>query len=326
MPPKSQHDVVVYRGNYPGWPWAARTASGSLICVFRDDSVHGFSPTGKVLLTQSRDLGETWTQAQVVVDEEGIDNRNAAVAELPDKTWLVCYNSYTCDLVCQCWVTLSRDQGASWARPRVVADLDARTRGTAIALANGDVLLPIYKAPGSGSVAARSSDGGKIWTLSDVPDTDGFLGDEWVVQQIGDGRVIGLFRNNLVRDGFFWKSESRDDGRTWDVPVRTNVQSARNPSPPHLDFHGATPVLTYADRRMVSVSMVITGDPDFVRWDVGHRLPCYQYRPDGEPIDDSSYPVSVAVGVNRRFVVDYEIRAEGKWITGYFVNVPQGWR
>ena len=45
-----------------------------------------------------------------------------------------------------------------------------------------------------------------------------------------------------------------------------------------------------------------------------------------EPIDDSSYPVSVAVGEHRRFVVDYEIRSEGKWITGYFVDLPEGWR
>ena len=326
MPLKSQPDVIVYRGNYPGWPWVAAASGEHLLCAFRDDSVHGFSPTGKVLLTDSHDGGRTWTEAEVVVDEEGVDDRNAAIVELPDKTWLICYNSYTRDLVSQCWVTLSRDRGASWSRPRAVADLDARTRGAAIALANGDVLLPIYKAPGSGSVAARSSDGGQTWTLLDVPDTDGFVGDEWVVQQIGDGRVIGLFRNNLARDGFFWKSESRDDGRTWDVPVKTNVQSARSPSPPHLDFHGATPVLTYADRRMVSVSMVITGDPDFVRWDLGHRFPCYQYRSNGSPIDDASYPVSVAVGANRRFIVDYEIRPEGKWITGYFVDLPEGWR
>ena len=326
MPSKSEPDVVVYRGNYPGWPWVTPASGGRLLCVFRDDSVHGFSPTGRVLLCASRDNGRTWSAAQVVVDDEGVDDRNAAIVELPDKSWLVCYNSYTSKLASQCWVTLSRDHGSSWSRPAPISAIEARTRGAAIALTNGDLLLPIYRAPGSGSVAARSSDGGTTWTLVDVPDTEGFIGDEWVVQQHNDGRVIGLIRNNGVRDGWFWKTESRDGGRTWDMPAMTNVRSDRSPSPPHLDFHGETPLLTYADRRMVSVSMVITGDPRFLQWDLGHRLPCYQYRPDGEPIDDSSYPVSAAVGEHRRFVVDYEIRSEGKWITGHFVDLPEGWR
>ena len=82
--------------------------------------------------------------------------------------------------------------------------------------------------------------------------------------------------------------------------MKTNVRDARSTSPAHLDLHGKTPVLTYADRRMVSVSMVTTDDAEFVRWDVDGRLPCYQYRPDGQPIADASYPVSVAVGPHRR--------------------------
>ena len=326
MPVKSKPDVVVYRGNYPGWPWVASASGNRLLCVFRDDGIHGFSPSGKVVLTESQDGGRTWSGARTVVDDQGVDDRNAAIVELPDKTWLVCYNSYTWELVSKCWVTLSHDQGGSWSPPSPVADIDARTRGAAIALSNGDILLPIYKAPGNGSVAARSGDGGKTWTRAGVPDTDGFIGDEWVVQQLSDGRIIGLIRNNKSRDGYFWKTESRDSGLTWDVPSKTNVQSDRAPSPPHLDFHGGTPVLTYADRRMVSVSMVITGDPAFLQWDLGHRLPCYQYRPDGRAIDDASYPVSVAVGEHRRFVVDYEIRDEGKWISGYFIDLPEDWR
>jgi Neuraminidase (sialidase) len=326
MPTKSAPDVIVYRGNYPGWPWVTGTSSGKLLCAFRDDSVHGFSPTGKVLWTESSDQGRTWAAARVVVDDEGIDDRNAAIVELPDGSWMVCYNSYTREKVSRCWVTTSSDGGSRWQQPVPVGALDARTRGAPIALSAGDILLPIYKAPGSGSVAARSSDGGRTWTLAEVPDVEGFIGDEWTVYEVEKGRVVGLFRNNGPRDGFFWKSESRDGGRTWDAPRKTNVQSARSPSPPHLDFHGKTPLLTYADRRMVSVSMVMTGDPDFLLWDVGHRLPCYYYRPDQTPIADASYPVSVAVGEQRRFIVDYEIRENGHWISGYYVDLPQGWR
>ena len=60
MPLKSKPDVVVYRGNYPGWPWVAAASGGRLVCVLRDDGIHGFSPTGRVMITESRDGGRSW--------------------------------------------------------------------------------------------------------------------------------------------------------------------------------------------------------------------------------------------------------------------------
>jgi len=322
---KSKPDVILHRGGYPGWPWVTRTGK-RLVCAFRDDGIHGFSPSGKVMWTFSGDEGKTWAPARVVVDQPGVDDRNAAVTGLPDGTLMVCYNTYTADRVSRPMVTCSKDEGTSWERPHPIADLDARTRGAPIVLASGEILIPIYKAPGNGSISARSTDGGRNWELSRVADTKGFLGDEWVVLEVEKGRIIGIIRNSGARDGYFWKTESRDGGRSWDLPVRTNVRDARSTSPAHVDLHGDVPVLTYADRRMVSVSMLTSGDAAFVRWDLDRRLPCYQYRPDGKPIADASYPVSVAVGPHRRFIVDYEIRPDGKWIAGYFVDLPQDWQ
>lgn len=322
---KSRPDVIVYKGGYPGWPWVARAGRGRLVCAFRDDGVHGFSPTGKVLFTSSGDDGKSWAPAQVVADEPGVDDRNAAIVQLPDGRLMVCYNTYTRDSVSRCMVTCSQDGGKTWGRPAMMADLDARTRAAPIALASGDILIPIYRAPGNGSIAATSGDGGKTWQLAPVPDVPGFLGDEWSALEVEKGRVVGIIRNSGAADGYFWKTESRDGGRTWQKPVRTNVRDARSTSPAHLDWHGKTPVLTYADRRMVSVSMVTTADPEFCTWDLEHRVLCYQYCPDGLAIADASYPASVAVGEHRRFIVDYEIRPEGHWIAGYYVDVPVGW-
>lgn len=319
---KSKPDVILHRGGYPGWPWITRAAKERLVCVFRDDGVHGFSPTGKIMWTFSEDDGQTWAPTRTVVDEPGVDDRNSAVAQLPDGRLMVCYNTYTKDHVSRCMTICSHDGGATWGKPQPIAELDARTRGAPIVLASGDLLIPIYKAPGNGSIAARSSDGGKTWELSELANSKNFVGDEWVVLEFEPGRIVGIIRENRVRDGYFWKTESRDGGRTWDTPAKTNVRDARSTSPAHLDRHGSTPVLTYADRRMISVSMVTTEDTDFLRWDIESRLLCYQYRPDGRPIADASYPVSVAVGKRRRLIVDYEIRPEGKWIAGYFVDLP----
>jgi len=245
---KSRPDVIVYRGGYPGWPWVTRIGPQRLMCVFRDDSVHDFSPTGRVLWTASEDDGRTWTPAQVVCDEPDVDDRNAAVAALPDGTLMVCYNTYTKQRVSRSLVTLSRDRGATWSRPTLIADLDARTRAAPLPLASGEILIPFYRAPGNGSLAALSGDGGKQWTVHAVPDPPGFLGDEWSVLEVEKNRIVGIIRNSGAHDGYFWKTESRDGGRRWDPPVKTNVRDARSTSPAHLDWHGRTPVLTYADR------------------------------------------------------------------------------
>ncbi len=323
--PKSRPDVVIYRGSYPGWPWVARAGPSHLVCVFREDGVHDFSPTGRVLWSESRDDGATWTPARVVVDSPGIDDRNAAIACLPDGRWMVCYNTYTQSRVSRPMVLVSSDRGATWQAPRPLADLDARTRAAPLALSTGDLLIPFYRAPGNGALAARSSDGGKSWQVVPVPGVPGFLGDEWSLAEVAPGRLVGILRNSGARDGYFWKTESRDGGKKWDRPQRTNVRDARATSPAHLDMHGQVPVLTYADRRMVSVSMITCRDPDFRRWELASRICCYQYRPDGQAIADAGYPVSVAVGPRRRFIVDYEIRPEARQIAGYYVDLPADW-
>lgn len=81
MAVKSEPDVILYRGNYPGWPWI--TAAGDrLLCAFRDDGVHGFSATGKVLWMESLDAGQSWSASRVAV-ADGLEQifvrRNAIV-------------------------------------------------------------------------------------------------------------------------------------------------------------------------------------------------------------------------------------------------------
>ncbi|MHC4405112.1 MAG: hypothetical protein ACYTG0_36155 [Planctomycetota bacterium] len=83
--------------------------------------------------------------------------------------------------------------------------------------------------------------------------------------------------------------------------------------------------MVYADRRMVSVSAVRTTDPDFLKWDVEGRLPCYVYNADETAIADASYPVSAPVGPSCRLIVDYEIRKTTKRVAGYFVTFPADW-
>ena len=51
--PKVKPDVVIYEGTYPGWPWITAGHDGTLYCVFREGTVHGYSANGRVMLAKS---------------------------------------------------------------------------------------------------------------------------------------------------------------------------------------------------------------------------------------------------------------------------------
>ena len=321
---KTKPDVILYDGQYPGWPWIAAAQDGTLYCVFREGSEHGYSRSGRAMITTSTDRGRTWSAAQVIVDQPDVDDRNVAVTVLPGGELLVAYNTYDAALASQAMTVRSTDGGKTWSAPQPLDRPNTRTRAAAVTLANGDFLLPYYVAPGSGALAGLSSDNGRTWKTFAVPDTDGFVGDEWDVLEVEPGRLVGISRNSHAKsDGTFWKFESRDGGRTWSVPKPTNVRSARATSPPQIAWHGKQPWLIYADRRMVSVSAVTTSDPDYLHWDLASRVPCYAYNADESPIPDASYPVSVQLDARTRLIVDYEIRPASRRIAGYFVTFPK---
>lgn len=323
---KSRPDAVVFRGRYPGWPWIARTPSGRLVCVWREGERHMFSAEGKLMIGTSDDMGRTWSEPRTFQDEPGIDDRNVAVLTLSDTDWIVAYNTYTGDNRSRVHTLRTRDGGESWSRPQLISDMDARTRSAPIQLSGGELVLPFYREPNIQSYAAISKDDGASWSLVAIENHEGFLGDEWSVCELTDGRLVGIIRNSAPgNDGTLYKTESRDSGRSWSRPARTNLRDGRSTSPAQIFVHGGRPVVLYADARMVSVAMAVTDDPALLRWDVDRRLPCYRYREDGQPIADGSYPVSAALGGNRRFIVDYEHDGDEHLITGYEVELPESW-
>lgn len=324
--PRTRPDVVLYRGQYPGWPWLTRTRSGAMLCVFREGTEHGFSASGQALMVRSDDDGRTWSPASTIVDEPGVDDRNVAISELLNGHLLVVYNTYTSTGESAAMTARSADEGRSWQKPASLGTPNTRTRAATVTLTSGELLLPYYIAPGSGALAARSTDNGQTWTTVRIPDVDGFVGDEWDALEIEPGRLVGIFRNSHPQsDGTFWKAESRDGGRNWSAPRPTNVRSLRYASPPQIVLQSNRPTVIYSDRRMVSVSAVATRDPDFLRWDIERKLECYRYQPDESPITDSSYPVSAPINSSTRLIVDYEIRNDSHQISGYFVTFPATW-
>lgn len=328
---KSKPDVVIYEGSYPGWPWIAAGADGTLYCVFRDGKAHGFSAEGRALITKSSDHGKTWSPATVIVDEPGVDDRNVAIVELPNRELLVTYNTYARGsnnkMISQVMSIRSADGGKTWGTPQVGPVPNSQSKSAAVVLKDGSIVWPFYIAPKNGAVAAVSKDLGKTWTVARIPESSAFTGDEWDLAETAPGHLLAIMRNaNHSKPAALCCSESRDGGLTWSTPKSTNLTTGKfAPGQIFLQGVNRTPTVIYPDRRMISVSAVKTDDPARLKWAVDSLLPCYLYNADQSPIPDGSYAVSAPTGPHQRLVVDYEIRPKTKRITGYFVDFPADW-
>ncbi|WP_437227496.1 sialidase family protein [Planctomicrobium sp. SH661] len=330
---KSEPDVVLYEGTYPGWPWITAAADGTLYCVFREGTEHGFSASGKAMMVKSTDHGKTWSEAAVVVDDPGVDDRNVAITELPNHDLLVTYNTYL-QVSVDPWKTVSQakfvrssDGGKSWSEPQSGPLPNTQTRSAVHVMADGTLIWPMYIAPNLGAVAGISKDDGQTWEAVRVPDSPVFTGDEWDVQEVEPGRLVGIMRNAHRKpfNTYQFKTESRDGGRTWEVPEQTNLHVKVAHAPANIFLQNDKPTVIYPDRRRISVSAAKSSDPALLNWDVEHQLACYRYNADESQIPDGSYAVSAPTGPHQRLIVDYEIRPESKRITGYFVDFPEDW-
>jgi sialidase-1 len=134
------------------------------------------------------------------------------------------------------WVSVSRDQGQTWAQPQRILELPGGYPPKEIVeTRNGTLLMPIQyhdRRPGRNViVVARSTNQGASWDISpskiDIGGAgahDGALEPSLV--ELKDGRVWILFRTSKGR---LWQSFSSDDGVTWAKPSATNIPASSSP-------------------------------------------------------------------------------------------------
>lgn len=72
---------------YNAWPTVARTGKGELAAVWSGGRIKHLCPFGKVLLSRSRDDGDTWSAPQTVIDTP-LDDRDGGIV-VKGRQWLV---------------------------------------------------------------------------------------------------------------------------------------------------------------------------------------------------------------------------------------------
>jgi predicted neuraminidase len=209
----------------------SRLPDGSLACVWFGGTMEGM-PDISIHMSVLNEATKQWSSAVVMEDDRNRSEQNPLLFTAPDgKVWLL----YTSQV--------SGNQDTSVVRSRVshdggktfgpadtmIADAGTFIRQPIITLANGDLLLPVFKcrvAPGErwsghddNSGVYRSSDGGKSWRFSEVPASLGCV--HMNIVPVTDTQLVAFFRSRWA--DFIYRTESHDSGETWQVPTPTEL-------------------------------------------------------------------------------------------------------
>ena len=338
-----QHlSIYEKRDAYSAWPAIGRAANGDILVLFTRTEEH-MSPNGEILMTRSRDNGQTWMPPTIIFDTI-VDDRESGLTVLRDGRLLTHLRSvkfpestYTsmsdtsyppelrerwtdyvgneeyknADHLHRAWQTVSSDNGYIWSDPAPGTD----SIHGGIQLTDGSLLVASYREYGGkiGVYAAENPD--EEWShISTIacPDevADKIRFGEPHILQLPSGRIVMMIRATAKPYDdqsplcHLWGTFSDDNGKTWVPAYETPLWGF----PPHLTLLSDGRVLcTYGHRRPPYGQRACISE-DGVNWSLDNEFVLR----DNAPNKDLGYPVSIELSPGEILSVYYQ------------PNVPKG--
>lgn len=294
-------------------------------------------PTARGVLVRSKDGGRTWSGKTVFDDEtyRFSQTQDVPFRQLRDGTLLATIYSWAVSPLPMRFpgtrpfsytfeglsTLVSRDNGETWSarRPLTVKDLPPlSTRVPPVELPDGTLVMAVYdegpKRSGldwSRCWAIRSNDGGQTWhSPALIAEDENHLRnfEEPSLVRLKNGKLLTMIRITSGRsplrpdstEGYLWRSESSDEGRTWSKPVKTAIWGYPADV---IELRDGRLLCTYGYRqRPFGVRAVISRDGG-KNWDLDRAI---VLRDDGGT-RDLGYPSSVEF-------------ADGRVLTVYWMN------
>jgi predicted neuraminidase len=197
--------------------------NGDLLCVWFTGSGEGNPDTNVVMSKLPAGTDQWSTPIQLSSDPERSE-QNPVLFQAPNgKLWLFHtsnepHNQKTSRVVYR----ISEDRGSTWGPAEVLFDgTGIFLRQPLLVLKNGDWLLPAYYCTLDGhySVVQISTDKGTTWQEYEVQNSIHRV--QMNVVELGDGTLYAVFRSRQAER--IYTSISRDSGRTWTVPVKSEL-------------------------------------------------------------------------------------------------------
>lgn len=222
---------------YKAVPDLAMCDDGSLVCIYRESLFHLFHPFSRIALQTSRDGGLNWGPKFIVDEcpdyEKDGGLNNPRILHLGEgRLILICdwippfepENSPNTEIL----IWRSEDRGETWStrektgiKGHICPCLFKTSTGTVI-IGGDNNCLPV---PGQVWTvnAFLSFDDGQTWEApSPVASSDALWVNEGTFAELDDGSLICFMREDRERICGY-KALSKDGGRTWEGPYRTEL-------------------------------------------------------------------------------------------------------
>ncbi|MFH2096923.1 MAG: T9SS type A sorting domain-containing protein [Bacteroidota bacterium] len=204
--------------------------SGRIMHIFRLDpgyEGHHIGNTGRIVKRYTDDGGMTWSLNETIFDSE-FDDRNIHGGMIDSTRIVVFFRRYNAvnDSTIDLNYMYSDDDGVTWSN-RITYNSEGLSSGNhkIVYVPNRGYMNIIGKSFYS---EIRFSDDGIDWDSIayrwDYLITHNYAIAEGCFSYVGDGRIIGLFRNNCYALGCNYMQVSSDDyGFSWTEPMPTNI-------------------------------------------------------------------------------------------------------
>ncbi len=324
--------VAKEQGNYSAWPSIAKLADGRLAVVYSGDRDWHVCPWGKMKMVVSDDNGTSWGEIRTITNTP-LDDRDAGILVTDKGTAIVSwftsvefankksalyekrYSQYdkhsekVLSLRNQwkgAFIQRSTDNGATWSDPMKIP---FETPHGPIQLKNGKILMV------TGAGVLESLDDGLSWqTIAKFShDEYGKLSEVHAIE-LDDGKIIALSRAPKLR-----QFESTDGGRTWSLPVETNISGY----PPHIiKLPNGWLVVVYGRRdKLPNGQFACISTDGGKTWDTENEITlsiadkhkASEIELGYPPSWDLGYPGSVLLDDGTIWTVYYQVDKDGEW-------------
>lgn len=203
----------------------------------------------KIVRIESRDQGRTWSEPQVIVENEGGKNvMSVSLLRLKSGKLALFYLIKNSWIDCRPHMRISTDEGKTWSQPKIILDAPGyfvMNNDRVIQTSKGRIVAPLafHRSRGSDPHSSRSFDAratdlwiysddeGATWTESAswwaMPVKSGSGLQEPGVVERADGSLFSWCRTD---HGEQWGFNSADAGKTWTPPEPTEMKSPNGPA------------------------------------------------------------------------------------------------
>ena len=225
---------------YEAWPDLVLTDKGKMICVFTECAHHIDRAESRVMITESLDLGKTWSKKRPLTEKTSRGNHfnNAKISNLRDgRIAIICDRAVEDDgsesSAC-IYLWIGDSEGENFGEPRIYP-FSAIVPDKLRQLKTGRLIISAANANTETGKLEQylwySDDGGDTWsdrvTLAADPRYN--LCEVCILER-EDGVLVALLRENSFEGYDIMKAISYDGGKTWDGVYRTPMVAGHRPT------------------------------------------------------------------------------------------------